>query len=157
MIENSIRLFEQFYRIIRDIVGEFTDESWFESGHKLTKPPLLAYHILKSTKYYTGDSGAFLREDGTELASDYQATEGDRITRGEILANLERHEAALKAWILRTDLAAGNEAYPWTGKDMESVLLFIVRHGYFHLGEMSALLNETLEGDASDNFARNIY
>jgi hypothetical protein len=157
MTENSVRLFEQFFRMIRDIVGGFTDESWFASGHKLTRPPLLAYHILKSTKYYTADSGEFLRADGTALASDYQATEGDRITRGEILANLERHEASLRAWVLRTDLAAGNEAYPWTGKDMESVLLFIVRHGYFHLGEMSALLNEILEGDEPDNFARNIY
>jgi hypothetical protein len=157
MIENSMRLFEQFFRMIRDIVGEFTDESWFASGHKLTRPPLLAYHILKSTKYYTADSGEFLRADGTALASDYQAAEADRITRGEILANLERHEAALKDWILRTELGAGNEKYPWTGKDMESVLLFIVRHGYFHLGEMSALLNETLAGDAADNFAQNIY
>jgi hypothetical protein len=157
MIENSVRLFEQVFRMMRDIVSEFTDESWFASGHKLTRPPLLAYHILKSTKYYTADPGEFIRRDGTALAADYQATESDRITRSEILANLERHEASLQSWTRGTELGASNEKYPWTGKDMESVLLFIMRHGYFHLGEMSALLNETLAGDASDNFANNIY
>jgi hypothetical protein len=157
MIENSVRLFEQFYRMMRDIVGEFTDESWFASGHKLTRPPLLAYHILKSTKYYNADSGEFIRDDGTALAADYQATDADRITRSEILANISRHEASLQLWIRGTELASGNEKYPWTGVDMESVLLFIIRHNYFHLGEMSALLNETLAGDASDNFANNIY
>jgi hypothetical protein len=156
MIDNSVRLFEQFYRMMRDIVGEFTDESWFASGHKLTRPPLLAYHILKSTKYYTADSDEFIRDDGTALAADYQATDADRITRSEILANLNRHEESLQRWTRGIELGESNEKYPWTGKDMESVLLFIMRHSYFHLGEMSALLNETLAGDAADNFANNI-
>ncbi len=157
MKDNCEALFTQFFRTMRDIVGEFTDEAWLDSGHKLTKPPLLAYHILKSIKYYCGDSGEFLRADGEKLPVDYQATEEDRISRNEILGNLGRHEAGLKDWIRGTELSASNEKYPWTGKDMESVLLFIIRHSFFHLGEMSALLNEKLEGDASDSFAKNVY
>jgi hypothetical protein len=40
---------------------------------------------------------------------------------------------------------------------MESVVIFIIRHSYFHLGELNALLNEYKEGKAKDNFAKNIY
>jgi hypothetical protein len=50
-----------------------------------------------------------------------------------------------------------NELFPWTGPDRASVVLFVVRHSNFHLGELNCLHNESLQGNGDDFFAKNIW
>lgn len=156
MKETAIKQFEQFYRMFACMVNDYDDEAWFTMGHKRTTAYVLAFHILDSTKYYIQDSSAFVLENGESITGDGPYP-SQKITRADILKNISIQKNTIDSWINRIDFDASQTDYPWTGPDMESVVLFIIRHNTFHLGEFSALLNEYKKGDAKDNFGDNIY
>jgi hypothetical protein len=158
MKENYIKQFEQFYRMFSDIVNGFSNEAWVSAGHKLTVPQKLSFHILQSTKYYMSDTSKFEGYDGHDgLCHDYNIESDFAIGKEEITLNIKMQFEIIKKWIEDMDLTAKNEKFPWTGKDIESVAIFIARHSYFHLGELNCLLNENLLGDGDDFFAHNIW
>jgi hypothetical protein len=47
-----------------------------------------------------------------------------------------------------------NEAFPWAGKIKLGLVLFLMRHSLYHLGELSCLLNESRNGDVEDNYVK---
>ncbi len=157
MKENISKQFEQFFRMFSDIVNEHCDGAWETMGHGLTTSKKLSFHILKSIKYYIKDTSSFVMQNGKTLPCDYEMDDAFDVSRKEISENIRRQKAILETWIDALAFEEKNEAYPWTGPDMESVVIFLIRHSYFHLGELSALLNEYKEGKAEDNFAKNIW
>lgn len=158
MKENYIKQFEQFYRMFTDIVNGFSDEAWVSSGHKLTVPQKLSFHILQSTKYYMSDISKFEDCGGHDgLCHDYKIESDFTIRKEEITLNIKKQFDIMKKWIEDLDLTTKNGNFPWTGNDIESVVLFISRHNYYHLGELNCLLNEQLLGDGDDYFAHNIW
>lgn len=158
MKENYIKQFEQFYRMFSEIVNGFSDEAWVSSGHKLTVPQKLSFHILQSTKYYMSDTSKFEEYDGHDgLCHDCEIQSDFSISKDELSANIKKQYETIRTWIESLDLDSKNEKFPWTGKDMDSVVVFIARHSYFHLGELNCLLNENLLGDGDDYFAHNIW
>lgn len=59
-------------------------------------------------------------------------------------------------WINNINFDSRNDKFPWTGDSAVSVVLFVLRHSQYHLGEMNALLNEQLKGNSEDNFANQL-
>ncbi|AEE15535.1 hypothetical protein [Treponema brennaborense] len=158
MKENYIKQFEQFYRMFSDIVNGFSDDAWVSVGHKLTVPQKLSFHILQSTKFYMTDTSNFEECNGnTGLCHDYKIDNNFSIKKEEIIINIKKQYEKIKNWIENIDLNEKNEKFPWTGKDIESVVIFISRHSYYHLGELNCLLNENLLGEGDDFFAHNIW
>ena len=47
-----------------------------------------------------------------------------------------------------------NETFPWAGKTKLGVVIFLLRHTTYHLGELSSLLNESRDGNAEDNYVK---
>ena len=56
-------------------------------------------------------------------------------------------------WLHSIDFLEDNKEFPWTGKTKLSVVLFLLKHSQYHLGEINALLNEDKSGKALDYFA----
>jgi hypothetical protein len=157
MKANIAKQFEQFFRMFERVVEDYDDRSWNQSGHGITVPTNLSFHILQSIKYYSYNTAGFARVGCEELSHDYKAMERMVVAQADILANIRSLKPQLLAWIDSIDLDAENPDFKWTGCDMESVVIFIIRHSYFHLGELNALLNEQKNGEAEDHFANNIY
>lgn len=61
-----------------------------------------------------------------------------------------------KEWLFEIDFNAENENFEWTGKTMGSVILFLIRHSQYHLGEINSLLNEYQRGSTEDYFANTL-
>jgi hypothetical protein len=147
----------QFWRMFAAVVGDFPEPDWAGRGHGLTTPSRLAFHIIHSLKYYQDNRADFVLADGRRLAADtVPGTEDELPTRRDILAIIDQTRGAADAWLAALDPAEANRVFPWTGPDMASVAGFIIRHSYFHLGELNALLNDSLDGAAADHFAKNI-
>jgi hypothetical protein len=157
MKTNVQRQFEQLFRIYQEVVTAFDEDTWNTYGHCLTTPKKLAFHIIQSIKYYSKDSSCFTSEKNGEISNDYKIKDDTYYSRNDAINNCRIQERNVKEWIAGLDFSLNNNDYTWTGKDMESVVLFVIQHSYFHLGEMNALLNEKLEGKAEDSFARNIW
>lgn len=157
MKKNINKQFEQFFRMFECIVKDYDERSWLKSGHGSTVPSNLSFHILQSIKYYSKNTNGFLLSDGRELSHDHGAVDRLEISRSDILSNARLLKSELEQWVNEMDLSDHNGDFKWTGEDMESVVIFIIRHSYFHLGELNALLNEYKKGSAEDHFAHNIY
>ncbi|QQO10187.1 DinB family protein [Breznakiella homolactica] len=156
MKELALKQFEQFYRMFTCMVNDYDDEAWYTMGHKKTTAYILAFHIIDSTKFYLRDDSAFELENGETITVEGPVP-AQKISRADILKNITLQKAAMEKWIHEIDFKAPQTEFPWTGPDMESVVIFIIRHNTFHLGEFNALLNEYKKGDAKDNFGDNIY
>jgi uncharacterized damage-inducible protein DinB len=149
--------FEQFWRIFASIVNDFDEQSWINYGHGLTKPSRLSFHIVQSIKYYMDDRTNIILFDGRILTYDHKLNENDSLISKQDISNMiNTVKNTLNQWITNLDLTQANERCTWTGSNLESVVLFVIRHSYFHLGELNALLNEYKKGEASDHFANNI-
>jgi uncharacterized damage-inducible protein DinB len=51
---------------------------------------------------------------------------------------------------------ATNETFPWAGKTKTGLVLFLMRHSVYHLGELSSLLNESRMGNVEDNYVKTL-
>lgn len=157
MKTNIEKQFEQFFRMFKAIVEDFNDIAWSSLGHGLTVPSNLSFHILQSIKFYTKNVQPFHLYNGEIIEHNYKVNDRLVISKNDIINNIQVLQRQLSLCIKDLDLGSDNTDFPWTGEDMENVVIFIIRHSYFHLGELNVLINEYMEGKAEDHFAKNIY
>jgi hypothetical protein len=63
-------------------------------------------------------------------------------------------QAKTEKWLSEMDFHAENRSFEWAGETKLGVVLFLLRHSVFHIGELSSLLNESKNGDAEDNYVK---
>jgi len=129
------------------VVTGFNGDEWRRCGEGLTRPDRLAYHIFQSTRFYTKDSHPLFLTSGSSFERDRDAT---RPGRDDILALAGYFTELSDRWIGEMDLSADNGDFPWTGRTRFSIVLFLLRHNTYHLGEMEGLLNRCRGGQAPD-------
>lgn len=148
------RHFEHIWRTFGEIVAAFDADAWTRSGYGLTTPAQTAFYIIRSTQYYIGDESGFVLASGTTLNIDRdKINDSDLPSQEDILSSIPAIRDKVTAWIRQIRFDDSNRRYPWTGESMLSIVLFLTRHSQFHLGEMSALLNNEMKGKAEDHFA----
>ncbi|MBF9017940.1 MULTISPECIES: DinB family protein [unclassified Oceanispirochaeta] len=157
MREEYINQFRHFWRMFEKIVSDFDAHTWIHSGFALTTPALVAFHILQSTKYYSGDSSPFVYESGRSIATDSGKLETrDLPSKEDIIYMMQSVKSNTEKWLRNIKFEADNNDYKWTGLTRLSVVLFLIRHSQFHLGEINALLNEYKNGKAEDHYANTV-
>lgn len=157
MRNELINRYSHFWRIYRAVCKGFDQEPWRTNGFGVTQPNRLALHILQSTMFYLEEEESFHCPDGTVINNHAHEIESEGLPNVEAILHLsEEVEKMTELWLKNMDLNAKNEKIPWTGETQGSVALFLLSHCQYHLGEMNALLNEQLKGEAEDNFAKQL-
>lgn len=57
-------------------------------------------------------------------------------------------------WLTEVDYQAENKKFYWAGETQLGLVLFLLRHTLYHVGELSSLLNESKNGVADDNWVK---
>jgi len=52
------------------------------------------------------------------------------------------------------DYDAENLSFDWAGRTKLGVVIFLLRHNLYHIGELGSLLNESRNGEAEDNWIK---
>jgi hypothetical protein len=52
------------------------------------------------------------------------------------------------------DFGAENRSFDWAGETKLGVVIFLLRHNLYHIGELSSLLNESRNGEAEDHWVK---
>lgn len=148
MIVQDFRMqFTQTWRILEELVRAFDDESWKQAGCGYVTPARVAYHILLGIEYYTGSETTWrggLGVDWTTMSPEALPSQTEVL---RMAAALKLH---VVAWLSSLDLEEAEEAFPWTGRTRSGVLLFLLRHTMYHIGEMNALLYVLRHGEVDD-------
>jgi hypothetical protein len=118
-------------------------------------PARLAFHILKSTHYYIEIPSDIPLPSGRPFDVDWLEMDvSDLPLRSDILHALKVFRTKTGKWLSDMDLSARNTAFPWAGETKVGVVIFLLRHSLYHLGELNALLYESKGGKAEDNFIK---
>jgi hypothetical protein len=141
------------WRVLARVVKDFEPDAWIHAGRGTILPVRIAFHMVQSVTYYIGSSSPLLLVGGKPFDGDWDSvTEADLPTQQEIVSALDAMGAGVESWLCDIDLDAENKAFGWAGATQFGVVLFLLRHTLYHLGQLSALLEESRDGKAADHF-----
>jgi hypothetical protein len=150
-----LKQFAHTWRVFGGIVGDFDPEGWIRTGRGAITPARLSFHLLKSVKYYLEDSTVQNFESGKSVEQDWTtAKEEDLPSQRDVLACIGRLREINEQWLRGLDFDAPNSSFPWAGESKMGVVLFLLRHTLYHLGELSSLLNECRRGIVEDHYVK---
>jgi hypothetical protein len=92
---------------------------------------------------------------GKPLAGDWLTMDVHTLpSRADVLHTLDVFMEKTERWLVDMDLGAENGAFGWAGKTKAGVVIFLLKHTMYHLGELNALLYESKGGMAEDNYIK---
>lgn len=150
-----ISQYNHFWRVFERLVAEFDDHTWIHTGRKATIPVKLSFHILKATKYYLEDNSEITFASGKSFEANPETTDiPDLPSRDDVIQCINGFRQKTGDWLSCMDISSGNEAFDWAGKTRLGVVIFLLKHNTYHLGELSSLLNESKNGEVGDNYVK---
>ena len=151
-----IKQYAHAWRIFERVVTDFDADAWYQVGRGVITPARLSLHILMGTKYYLDDFDTAMHyPSGKPFDYDWQNVKTDDLpTQKDIVTCI--HEVKLKTeeWLTNLVYSAENEQFPWAGETNLGVVLFLLRHSLFHIGELSSLLSESKDGVVKDHWVK---
>jgi len=155
MKDEFIKQYAHSWRIFEGIVKDFDNESWLHTGCGATIPARIALHILQGVKYYLEDASTIVFSSGKSFEGKWAtAKEEDLPSQDDVLACIDELEEKTEKWLSEMDYNAENKPFSWAGKTKLGVVIFLLRHNLYHIGELSALLNDSKNGEAEDNWIK---
>jgi hypothetical protein len=143
------------WRLFERLVNEFSVNDWIHAGRKAITPARLSFHILKSVKYYLEDPTNILFASGKSLESDWDKTKKEDLpSQKDVTICITELRGKTEIWLSELDYNSTNTAFDWAGKTKLGVVIFLLKHSIYHLGELSSLLNECKNGEAEDNYVK---
>ncbi len=143
--------FDHGWRVFTRLVTEFNKSAWFEHGRGAITPARFCLHILQSFNFYMMSDEYLLLVSRKKLSSDpWEVEKKELPTQSEMLEMILYFKEKTITWINDLTLEEKNEDFEWTGETKFSVVIFVLRHFMYHLGEVSGLLNEVKNGDVDD-------
>jgi hypothetical protein len=143
------------WRLFERLVTDFTDDAWIHTGRKTVTPARLAFHILQAVKYYLEDASAVVFRSGKPFDVDCEtAKEAALPSRNDVIMCIKDFSGKTEKWLTEMDIHSVNPAFDWAGKTKLGVVIFLMKHSVYHLGELSSLLNESKNGDAEDHYVK---
>ena len=150
-----IQQYEHTWRVFERLVNDFDPEAWTHTGRGAITPVRLSTHILQAAKGYMQDPTPVLFVSGKSFDCDWiTVPEEDLPSQADVLACIDELKAKTEHWLSAMDFDCENKAFPWAGKTRLGVVLFLLRHNLFHIGELSSLLNESKNGVVEDHYVR---
>ena len=150
-----IQQYEHTWRVFERLVKEFDPEAWMHTGRGAITPVRLSVHILQAAKGYMQDPTPILFASGKSFDCDWVTVkEEDLPSQEDVLACIDEMKGKTRQWLAEMDFDCENKAFAWAGKTKLGVVLFLLRHSLFHIGELSSLLNESRNGDVEDHYVK---
>jgi hypothetical protein len=75
-------------------------------------------------------------------------------SRDDVLACMNELEAKTDRWLSEMDFDAENLTFDWAGKTKLGVVIFLLRHSVYHIGELGSLLVQSKNGEVEDNWIK---
>ena len=143
MSDNDIAgvVFDQYQRALkmfREAIMEFPADEWRKGDIDYLRPAGVAYHVVESIDFYTGNESADKFTWGGRFDVDWEDTHSDLLPDQEqLITYLDEVEDKLQEWFRKTDLLAVETVFPWTGSLILGRAIYNLRNIQHHLSEMS--------------------
>jgi hypothetical protein len=150
-----IKQYGHAWRVFERIVKDFDQDAWICTGRGPYRPARLAMHILQAVKAYIEDSTVILFASGKSFEGKcWEISENDLPSQNDILVCIDELRIKTETWLENMEFGAENKSFKWAGETKLGVVIFLLRHSLFHLGELSSLLNESKNGKVEDHYVK---
>lgn len=157
MKSELIRKFDHTWRLFHHTVSEFDETTWLQTGRGQITPAGFSLHILQSTKFYLEDKSSITFASGKAFEPKWNTVKKEDLpSQEDILSCAKDFQQKVTNWINEMDILSKNTSFDWTGEINLGTVLFMLHHMVFHVGELSALLNESKNGDAEDLYVATV-
>jgi len=155
MKNEFVSQYNHTWRVFAGIVTDFDEASWFNQGTGSLKPARISLHLLQAVKFYIEDPSTIIFPSGKKFDVKMKLIKDEEIpSQSDILACLDEFMKKTEIWLTEVDFLAENKKFHWAGKTKLGLVLFLLRHTLYHIGELSSLLNESKNGVADDNWVK---
>ena len=155
MKEEFLNQFNHTWKMFYKMVNDFDNESWTGTGCSYIKPARIAWHIIGGVNYYIENETTEKFVSGKKNDWNWEnAPDEDLPTKDDILNFIHIYKMKTDKWISSMDPEAKNTNFEWTGQTKVSVVLFLLRHMEYHIGELNLLLHISKDGCANDNWIK---
>ncbi|MBI9051681.1 MAG: hypothetical protein JEZ00_19815 [Anaerolineaceae bacterium] len=152
-----LKKYAHTWRLFERIVNDFEADAWLHAGRGEITPAGYSLHILQSVKYYIEDTAPIQFESGKLFEPKWHTvSKGDLPSQADIVACMKVFQQKTEQWLNDMDFSAKNTSFNWAGETRLGVVLFNLHHMVFHIGELSALLNESKNGDVEDHYVKSV-
>ncbi|MBI5029880.1 MAG: DinB family protein [Chloroflexi bacterium] len=152
-----INQYAHTWRVFEGIVKEFDKDAWLHTGCGPNTPAGTAFHILKGVKYYIEDVSTMFFPSGISFECNPATMKREELpSPSDIIAGIGELKVKTEKWLSEIDLDSENKSFRWAGTTKLGVVLFLLRHNLYHIGELSSLLNESKNGVAEDNWVKTL-
>lgn len=129
--------FQRALRMFRETVQAFPAEEWRMGELDYLRPAGLAYHVLETIDFYSGDRPGAEFPWGGRFGVEWEESRSERLpSQEQVLAYLDEMEAKLGDWLQKTDLLSKEGTFPWTGATTVGRAAYMLRHTQHHLAEL---------------------
>ncbi len=143
------------WRVFEGLVKDFDQNTWIQTGRGTNTPVRIAFHLLQGVKYYLEDMTTIVFASGKSFDGNcWELPEENLPSQNDILVCVDEFRDKTENWLCKMEFEAKNTSFGWAGKTKLGVVLFMLRHTVYHLGELSALLNECRNGNVEDNYVK---
>ena len=136
--------FDRSWTMLRDAINTFPADQWRAGEVDHLIPARHAAHLIECNDFYTGAAPPDQYPWGKILGCDWEDSAAEDLpTQERCLAAIGQIQQKVGDWLGNlTDeaLLAPQDAHPWTGCDMLSRSLYMLRHMHHHLGELDTEL-----------------
>ncbi len=147
------RQYDHTWRLFERLVAAFDPLAWLHTGRGAIRPARLSLHILQAAKVYLRIPIPVGFASGKPFDCDWVLLQDEVLpSQPDILASAIELKELTRQWLAEMDFDRENSEFPWAGKTQLGVVLFLLHHNQFHLGELSSLLNESRAGDVEDHY-----
>lgn len=130
--------FRRTLTMFREAVQTFPVEEWRAGELNYLRPAGIAYHVLETIDFYTGEESIDAFEWGGRFGVDWEGAHSDQLpSQEQVLLYLDEVQARVEEWLTGNDLLAPEQTYPWTGSVLLARALYILRNTQHHVAELS--------------------
>ncbi len=157
MNDELVQQFAHSWRTFDAIVNDFYPDAWLHTGRGVITPARLSFHLLQSIQYYIEDDTFTAFTSGRDFRQNWETMGDENLpSQDDIRSAIRDFKGLTENWLRNMDLLSVNTTFDWAGKTKMGVVIFTLRHFVYHMGELSSLLNESLHGNANDNFRNTV-
>ena len=129
------RQFERSWQVVTKAMATFTPEEWVTGEVDYLTPARLAYHIVETAEFYTGDMPDGFAW-GHRFGCDWEGAKIAELPDQESVAAYLTEVRDQVESFLRQDLLAEDPNFPWCGGTRLDRALYLMRHNHHHVGEL---------------------
>ncbi len=137
--------YTRMWNLLREVILNTPDEPWREGSRISSGLARLAYHTIETVDFYNGETeksfkwGARLGINIWEAATPSELPSKEQVNKYAEEVRIKT-ETIFSEWN-DMNFMAKQTIFHWTGKTLLDRFLYIIKHSYYHLGQINAVLS----------------